>query len=108
MCGDQVFVISIGVLKVNGAEPFWFVEFFGAQLMRHLLKTLVVGAVAVSASNAFAGGLPESTSGISASASASAPATTPASTGSAATTAANTSGSSQNSGAGSSQLRMTH
>ena len=41
--------------------------------MRHLLKSLVVGAVAVSASNAFAGGLPQSTgdtSGTSASASA--------------------------------------
>ena len=31
--------------------------------MRHLLKSLVVGAVAVSASNAFAGGVPDSTSG---------------------------------------------
>jgi hypothetical protein len=50
------------VLKVNGAVPFMFVEFWGAQSMRQLLKSLVVGAVAVSASNALAGGLPESTS----------------------------------------------
>ena len=71
--------------------------------MRHLLKSLVVGAVAVSASNAFAGGLPESTSGTNAtSASASASATTSANTGNAASTAANTSAStsSQNSGSG--------
>jgi hypothetical protein len=80
--------------------------------MRHLLKSLVVGAVAVSASNAFAGGLPESTSGTNGtSASASASATTSANTGNAASTAANTSAStssqssassssSQNSGSG--------
>ena len=72
--------------------------------MRHLLKSLVVGAVAFSASNAFAGGLPESTSatsGTSASASASAPSTTSANTGNAASTTASTSASSsQNSGSG--------
>jgi hypothetical protein len=80
--------------------------------MRHLLKSLVLGAVAVSASNAFAGGLPESTSGTNGtSASASASATTSANTGNAASTAANTSAStssqsssssssSQNSGSG--------
>ena len=54
--------------------PFMFVEFWGPQSMRQLLKSLVVGAVAVSASNALAGGLPESTSnanGTSASATAS-------------------------------------
>jgi hypothetical protein len=58
--------------------PFMFVEFWGAQSMRQLLKSLVVGAVAVSASNALAGGLPESTSnanGTSASASTTASAT---------------------------------
>jgi hypothetical protein len=67
------------------------------------LKSLVVGAVAVSASNAFAGGLPESTSGTNGtSASASASATTSSNTGNAASTAANTSAStpSQNSGSG--------
>jgi hypothetical protein len=83
--------------------PFRLLEFWGAQSMRHLLKSLVVGAVAVSASNAFAGGLPESTSGTNGtSASASASATTSANTGNAASTAANTSAStsSQNSGSG--------
>ncbi len=74
--------------------------------MRHLLKSLVVGAVAVSASNALAGGLPESTSGTNGtSASASASATTSANTGNAASTAANTSAStsSQSSSSSSSQ-----
>ena len=74
--------------------------------MRHLLKSLVLGAVAVSASNAFAGGLPESTSGTNGtSASASASATTSANTGNAASTAANTSAStsSQSSSSSSSQ-----
>ena len=55
-----------------------FVEFWGAQSMRQLLKSLVVGAVAVSASNALAGGLPEITinaNGTSASASTTASAT---------------------------------
>jgi len=105
-------VTSIEVLKFNGAMPFRLLEFWGAQSMRHLLKSLVVGAVAVSASNAFAGGLPESTSGTNGtSASASASATTSANTGNAASTAANTSAStssqsssssssSQNSGSG--------
>jgi hypothetical protein len=86
--------------------PFRLLEFWGAQLMRHLLKSLVVGAVAVSASNAFAGGLPESTSGKNGtSASASASATTSANTGNAASTAANTSAStsSQSSSSSSSQ-----
>ena len=58
--------------------PFMFVEFWGAQSMRQLLKSLVVGAVAVSASNALAGGLPEITinaNGTSASASTTASAT---------------------------------
>ena len=75
--------------------------------MRQLLKSLVVGAVAVSASNALAGGLPESTSNASGtSASASASATTAASTSNANSTATNTSASttpqssSQNSGSG--------
>ena len=103
-------VTSIEVLKFNGVMPFRLSEFWGAQSMRHLLKSLVVGAVAVSASNAFAGGLPESTSGTNGtSASASASATTSANTGNAASTAANTSAStssqsssssSQNSGSG--------
>jgi hypothetical protein len=98
-------VTRIGVLKFDGVMPFRLLEFWGAQSMRHLLKSLVVGAVAVSASNAFAGGLPEGTSGTngtSASASASASATTSANTGNAASTAANTSAStsSQNSGSG--------
>ncbi len=101
-------VTRIEVLKFNGAMPFRLLEFWGAQSMRHLLKSLVVGAVAVSASNAFAGGLPESTSGTngtSASASASASATTSANTGNAASTAANTSAStsSQSSSSSSSQ-----
>ena len=62
MYGDDDSVTRIlNVLKVNGDLPFMFVEFWGAQSMRQLLKSLVVGAVAVSASNAFAGGLPEST-----------------------------------------------
>ena len=98
-----VFITRIGVLKFNGAMPFRLLEFWGAQSMRHLLKSLVVGAVAVSASNAFAGGLPDSTSGTNdTSASASASATTSANTGNAASTAANTSAStsSQNSGSG--------
>ena len=55
------------------------------------------GAVAVSASNALAGGLPESTSETSASASA---ASTPSNTGTTSSTATNASGSSQNSSAG--------
>jgi hypothetical protein len=96
-------VTLIGVLKFDGVMPFRLLEFWGAQSMRHLLKSLVVGAVAVSASNAFAGGLPESTSGTNGtSASASASATTSANTGNAASTAANTSAStsSQNSGSG--------
>jgi len=105
-------VTRIGVLKFNGVMSFSLLEFWGAQSMRHLLKSLVVGAVAVSASNAFAGGLPESTSGTNGtSASASASATTSANTGNAASTAANTSAStssqsssssssSQNSGSG--------
>ena len=96
-------VTRIGVLKFDGVTPFRLLEFWGAQSMRHLLKSLVVGAVAVSASNAFAGGLPESTSGTNGtSASASASATTSANTGNAASTAANTSAStsSQNSGSG--------
>ena len=98
-----VCVTRIGVLKFDGVMPFRLLEFWGAQSMRHLLKSLVVGAVAVSASNAFAGGLPESTSGTNGtSASASASATTSANTGNAASTAANTSAStsSQNSGSG--------
>ena len=84
-----------------------FVEFWGAQSMRQLLKSLVVGAVAVSASNSLAGGLPESTTNANGtSASASASATTGASTGNVASTAANTSASnapqasSQNNGSG--------
>jgi hypothetical protein len=82
----------IEVLKFNGVMPFRLLEFWGAQSMRHLLKSLVMGAVAVSASNACAGGLPESTSVTSGtSASASASATTSANTASAASTAANTS-----------------
>jgi hypothetical protein len=88
--------------------PFRLLEFWGAQSMRHLLKSLVVGAVAVSASNAFAGGLPESTSGTNGtSASASASATTSANTGNAASTAANTSAStsSQSSSSSSSSLQ---
>jgi len=96
-------VTRIEVLKFIGVMPFTLLEFWGAQSMRHLLKSLVVGAVAVSASNAFAGGLPESTSGTNGtSASASASATTSANTGNAASTAANTSAStsSQNSGSG--------
>ena len=108
MYGDVDYVTRIlNVLKVNGDLPFMFVEFWGAQSMRQLLKSLVVGAVAVSASNALAGGLPESTTNASGtSASASASATTAASTGNAASTAANTSASttpqssSQNSGSG--------
>lgn len=57
--------------------------------MRHLLKSLVVGAAAVSASNAFAGGLPESTSGtVGTNPSTSATAT--ANTGKSASTDANT------------------
>ena len=96
-------VTRIGVLKFDGVMPFRLLEFWGAQSRRHLLKSLVVGAVAVSASNAFAGGLPQSTSGTNGtSASASASATTSANTGNAASTAANTSAStsSQNSGSG--------
>jgi len=109
MYGDGLCVIRIEVLKFNGAMPFRCLEFWGAQSMRQLLKSLVLGAVAVSASNALAGGLPESTSGTSGtSASASASATTSANTASAASTAANTStsttaqstSSSQNSGSG--------
>ena len=89
MYGDGLCVIRIEVLKFNGAMPFRCLEFWGAQSMRQLLKSLVLGAVAVSASNALAGGLPESTSGTSGtSASASASATTSANT---ASTAANTS-----------------
>ncbi|MEL0165740.1 MAG: hypothetical protein VW918_04845, partial [Alphaproteobacteria bacterium] len=73
--------------------------------MRQLLKSLVVGAVAVSASNSLAGGLPESTTNVNGT-SASASATAEASAGNAASTAANTSAptapqsSSQNSGSG--------
>ena len=96
-------VTSIEVLKFNGVMPFRLLEFWGAQSMRHLLKSLVLGAVVASASNAFAGGLPESTSGTNGtSASASASATTSANTGNAASAAANTSAStsSQNSGSG--------
>ena len=97
-------VIRIGVLKFGGAMPFKLVEFWGAQSMRHLLKSLVVGAVAFSASNAFAGGLPESTSGTSgtsASSSSSASSTATANAGNAASTTTNTSVSSaQNSGSG--------
>ena len=96
-------VTRIGALKCNGVMPFRLLEFWGAQSMRQLLKSLVLGALAVSASNAFAGGLPESTSVTSGtSASASASATTSANTGNAASTAANTSAStsSQNSGSG--------
>jgi hypothetical protein len=37
-------------------------SFWGAQQMRHLVKSMVVGVVAVSVQNAFAGGLPESSS----------------------------------------------
>jgi hypothetical protein len=99
-------VTRIEVLKFIGVMPFRLLEFWGAQSMRHLLKSLVVGAVAVSASNAFAGGLPESTSGTNGtSASASASATTSANTGNAASTAANTSAStsSQSSSSSSSQ-----
>ena len=98
-----LFVTLIGLLKFDGVMPFRLLEFWGAQSMRHLLKSLVVGAVAVSASNALAGGLPESTSGTNGtSASASASAMTSANTGNAASTAANTSAStsSQNSGSG--------
>jgi len=90
--------------------PFMFVEFWGAQSMRQLLKSLVVGAVAVSASNALAGGLPESTSNAnstSASASSTASATASntasssiASAANSANTATNSATSSQNNGSG--------
>ena len=78
--------------------------------MRQLLKSLVVGAVAVSASNALAGGLPESTSNAnstSASASSTASATasntassSTASAANSANTATNSATSSQNNGSG--------
>ena len=108
MYGDDDYITRIlNVLKVESDLSFMFVEFWGAQSMRQLLKLLVVGAVAVSASNSLAGGLPESSTNASGtSASASALATTEASTGNATSTAANTSAStapqssSQNSGSG--------
>ena len=87
-----------------------FVEFWGAQSKRQLLKSLVVGAVAASASNALAGGLPESTSNAnstSASASSTASATasntassSTASAANSANTATNSATSSQNNGSG--------
>ena len=58
-----VCVIRIGVLKVNGAMPFRFLEFWRAQSMRHLLKSVVFGIVTVCSHTALAGGLPESGSG---------------------------------------------
>jgi len=80
--------------------PFMFVEFWGAQSMRQLLKSLVVGAVAVSASNALAGGLPESTSnanGTSASASTTASATASNTASSSTASAANSANTATNS-----------
>jgi len=69
--------------------------------MRHLLKSLVVGAIAVSASNAFAGGVPDSTSGTNAtSASASTQANASASTTAQSSSLSSSSSSPQNSGSG--------
>ena len=64
--------IYIGVLKFYGAMSCKFVEFLrGHKQMRQLLKSLVLGAVAISAQSALAGGLPESSSNSAAATSAS-------------------------------------